>query len=58
MNDNNGKMVLIDNYGIGTYKGLFDALLDNGYTVTINKVGDCFYVNYEMASEEQTERSE
>ena len=43
---NKGNMVLILDGGILDYDGLLDALLNNGYTITINKVGACLYLNY------------
>ena len=43
---NKGNMVLILDGGILDYDGLLDALLNNGYTITMNKVGACLYLNY------------
>lgn len=49
---NKGDMVLIIDGGILDYDGLLDALLNNGYTVTMDKVGACLYLKYEMKSDE------
>ena len=49
---NKGDMVLILDGGILDYDGLLDALLNNGYTVTMDKVGACLYLKYEMKSDE------
>lgn len=43
---NKGDMVLTLDGGILDYDGLLDSLLNNGYTVTMNKVGACLYLNY------------
>lgn len=46
MRDYSGEMLLIDNYGIGEYKSVLDALLDNGYCVTVSKEGLTFHLEY------------
>ena len=50
--ENKGDTVLTLNGGILEYDGLLDSLLNNGYTITINKVGACLYLNYIFKSDE------
>lgn len=50
--ENKGDMVLILDGGILDYDGLLDSLLNNGYTITMNKVGACLYLNYIFESDE------
>lgn len=54
---NKGDMVLILDGGILDYDGLLDSLLNNGYTITMNKIGACLYLNYILfdSDESQTE---
>ena len=52
MMKNKGNMVLTLDGGILDYDGLLDALLNNGYTITMNKVGACLYLNYILSQTE------
>ena len=45
--ENKGDVTLILDSGILAYDGFLDALLDNGYTITMEKVGACLYLKYE-----------
>ena len=49
--ENKGNMVLILDGGILDYDGLLDALLNNGYTITMDKVGACLHLNYIFKSD-------
>lgn len=46
--ESKGDMVLTLDSGILEYDGLLDSLLNNGYTVTMNKGGSCLYLNYKF----------
>lgn len=52
MMKNKGNMVLTLDGGILDYDGLLDALLNNGYTITIDKVGACLCLNYILSQTE------
>lgn len=56
--ENKGNMVLILDGGILDYDGLLDALLNNGYTITINKVGACLYLNYILFDSDELQTEE
>ena len=57
--ENKGDMVLILDSGILEYDGLLDSLLNNGYTITMDKVGACLYLNYIFKNDEpQTKENE
>ena len=44
----NGNMILTYGAGILEYDGLLDSLLDNGYTIVINKIGEYYYIEYQI----------
>lgn len=50
--ENKGDVTLILDGGILAYDGFLDALLDNGYTITMEKVGACLYLKYEIKTDE------
>ena len=58
MMKNKGDMVLTLDGGILDYDGLLDALLNNGYTITINKVGACLYLNYILFDSDELQTEE
>ena len=57
--ENKGNMILTLDSGIFEHNGLLDSLLDNGYTITMNKDGLCLYLKYRFKSDEpQVEKVE
>jgi hypothetical protein len=46
--DSNGTIILTRDNSIWDYTGLLDALLDNGYFVTIARDGECYYIEYRL----------